>query len=189
VAVVHDLERPGRNGESGGDATVGLQRSEHTDPRRSAPRGAPGGDAQGIGRCRAGAGDAGRDSGSEGAAGRLQGREDEACSAARRTTRERWRIPASGFSTSREVPGHLRTGSGHSERGWAGGWAARQAIVEEAKRQFQKQAVVALTWRAPRPTDGEAGGKLTDFEWNELLTPGSRLNQRWCEQVTRWRDI
>jgi mannan endo-1,4-beta-mannosidase len=61
--------------------------------------------------------------------------------------------------------------------------AARQAIVEEAKRQFQKQAVVALTWRAPRPTDGEAGGKLTDFEWNELLTPGSRLNQRWCEQV------
>ncbi len=61
--------------------------------------------------------------------------------------------------------------------------AARQAIVEEAKRQFQKQAVVALTWRAARPTDGEAGGKLTDFEWNELLTPGSRLNQRWCEQV------
>lgn len=61
--------------------------------------------------------------------------------------------------------------------------AARQAIIEEAKRQFQKHAVVALSWRAARPTDGEASGKLTDFEWNELLTPGSRLNQRWCDQV------
>jgi mannan endo-1,4-beta-mannosidase len=68
--------------------------------------------------------------------------------------------------------------------------AARQAIVEEAKRQFQKQAVVALTWRAARPTDAEPAvwdssvrGKLTDFEWSELLTSGSRLNQRWCEQV------
>ena len=26
-------------------------------------------------------------------------------------------------------------------------------------------------------------GKLTDFEWNELLTPGSALHQRWLAQV------
>jgi len=26
-------------------------------------------------------------------------------------------------------------------------------------------------------------GHLTDFEWRELLTPGSALNRRWCAQV------
>lgn len=67
---------------------------------------------------------------------------------------------------------------------------ARQAIVDEAKRQHQNHAIVTLTWRATRPTDEEADapdasvrGKLTDFEWNELLTSGSRLYQRWCAQV------
>ncbi len=61
--------------------------------------------------------------------------------------------------------------------------AAPQAIVDEAKRQNGSHAVVTLTWRAARPTDGNPAGKLTDFEWNELLTPGSRLNQLWCAQV------
>ena len=68
--------------------------------------------------------------------------------------------------------------------------AARQAIVDEAKRQYLHHGMVTLTWRATRPTDEEPGsldasvrGKLTDFEWNELLTPGSRLHQRWCGQV------
>jgi len=58
------------------------------------------------------------------------------------------------------------------------------AIVEEAKRQSRNHALVTLTWRAAKPTDDEpATGKLTDFEWNELLTPGSRLFERWCAQV------
>jgi mannan endo-1,4-beta-mannosidase len=61
--------------------------------------------------------------------------------------------------------------------------AAPQAIVDEAKRQNGSHAVVTLTWRAPRPTGENPAGKLTDFEWNELLTPGSRLNQLWCAQV------
>lgn len=66
--------------------------------------------------------------------------------------------------------------------------AARQRIVEEAERQYQHGTVVSLAWRAPRPTDNEptdnsAGGKLTDFEWSELLKPNTDLNKRWCEQV------
>ena len=61
--------------------------------------------------------------------------------------------------------------------------AARQAIVQEAKRQSSNHALVTLTWRADKPTDDKAAGKLTDFEWNELLTPGSRLFERWCAQV------
>jgi len=68
--------------------------------------------------------------------------------------------------------------------------AARQAIVDEAKRQSANHAMVSLAWHAARPTDDEPAGwdrsvrgQLTDFEWNELLTPGTRLYQRWCAQV------
>ncbi len=68
--------------------------------------------------------------------------------------------------------------------------AARQAIVDEAKRQYQDHAIVSLSWHAARPTDDEPAseatsvrGQLADFEWNELLTPGTDLNKRWCAQV------
>jgi mannan endo-1,4-beta-mannosidase len=67
---------------------------------------------------------------------------------------------------------------------------ARAAIVEEAKREYHDHAIISLTWHATRPTDDEPGssehsvqGQLTDFEWNELLTPGTHLYQRWCDQV------
>jgi mannan endo-1,4-beta-mannosidase len=68
--------------------------------------------------------------------------------------------------------------------------AARQAIVEEAKRQSRNHAIVSLSWHPGRPTDDEpgsreqsVGGQLTDFEWNELLTPDTALYRRWCAQV------
>ena len=70
------------------------------------------------------------------------------------------------------------------------GDAVRQAIVEEAKRQYKNHAMVSLSWHAARPTDDEPAtieqsvrGQLTDFEWNELLTPDTDLNKRWCAQV------
>jgi mannan endo-1,4-beta-mannosidase len=66
----------------------------------------------------------------------------------------------------------------------------RPAMIEEAKRQYRNGAVIALTWHAVRPTDDEpvtfhdsVQGHLTDFEWNELLTPGTDLYNRWTEQV------
>src|ERR1035438_4182029 len=59
----------------------------------------------------------------------------------------------------------------------------RPSMIEEAKRQYRNGAVIALTWHAVRPTDDEpvtfhdsVQGHLTDFEWNELLTPGTDLN-------------
>ena len=63
---------------------------------------------------------------------------------------------------------------------------ARKAIAGEAIRAHTSHAEVSLSWRPARPTDGAAAsghGALTDFEWNELLTPGSGLNNRWCAQV------
>ena len=68
--------------------------------------------------------------------------------------------------------------------------AARQAIVDEAKRQFKNHAIVSLTWHATRPTDDDPAtreqsvrGTLTDYEWNQLMTPDTELYKRWCAQV------
>ncbi len=67
---------------------------------------------------------------------------------------------------------------------------SRPAMIEEAERQYRNGAVIALTWHEVRPTDDEpvtfrdsVQGHLTDYEWKELLTPGSPLNNRWCAQV------
>jgi mannan endo-1,4-beta-mannosidase len=67
---------------------------------------------------------------------------------------------------------------------------SRPAMIEEAERQYRNGAVIALTWHEVRPTDDEpvtfrdsVQGHLTDYEWQELLTPGSPLNTRWCAQV------
>ncbi len=68
--------------------------------------------------------------------------------------------------------------------------AARQAIFEEAKLQSQNNVIISLTWRPGRPTDNEpasfkdsVNGQLSDFEWEQLLTPGTHLYQRWLAQV------
>jgi len=67
---------------------------------------------------------------------------------------------------------------------------ARPALVEEAIRQYHNGAIVTLTWHAVRPTDDEpvmfhdsVQGHLSDFEWRELLAPGTALHKRWCAQV------
>jgi mannan endo-1,4-beta-mannosidase len=67
---------------------------------------------------------------------------------------------------------------------------ARPAMIAEAERQYKNGAVITLTWHMVRPTDDEpvtfhdsVQGKLTDYEWQELLTPGTPLNNRWCAQV------
>ena len=67
---------------------------------------------------------------------------------------------------------------------------SRPAMIEEVKRQYANGAVIALTWHEVRPTDDEpvtfrdsVQDHLTDYEWHELLTPGSPLNLRWCAQV------
>jgi len=67
---------------------------------------------------------------------------------------------------------------------------SRPAMIEEVERQYRNGAVITLTWHEVRPTDdepvtfhGSVQGHLTDYEWKELLTPGTPLNIRWCAQV------
>jgi mannan endo-1,4-beta-mannosidase len=67
---------------------------------------------------------------------------------------------------------------------------SRPAMIDEAERQYQNGAVIALTWHEVRPTDDEpvtfrdsVQGHLTDYEWQQVLTPGTPLYNRWCAQV------
>jgi len=67
---------------------------------------------------------------------------------------------------------------------------SRPEMIEEVKRQYKNGSIIALTWHEVRPTDDEpvtftqsVQGKLTDYEWRELLTPGTPLYNRWCAQV------
>jgi mannan endo-1,4-beta-mannosidase len=67
---------------------------------------------------------------------------------------------------------------------------SRPAMIEEVKRQYKNGSIIALTWHEVRPTDDEpvtfsqsVQGKLTDYEWQELLTPGTPIYNRWCAQV------
>lgn len=68
--------------------------------------------------------------------------------------------------------------------------AARPDMIAEVKRQYEMGAIVTLCWHAVRPTDDQpvtfrasVQGKLTDQQWNDLITPGTKLQQRWCDQV------
>ncbi|HEY0759399.1 MAG TPA: glycosyl hydrolase [Acidisarcina sp.] len=66
----------------------------------------------------------------------------------------------------------------------------RPSMIQEVERQYRKGAVIALCWHAVKPTEDEpvtfrdsVQGHLTNFEWNELLTPGTALNARWLAQT------
>ena len=79
---------------------------------------------------------------------------------------------------------------GFSEPGTWDGINFRQQIVDEAIRRHEEGFVINLMWHAVRPTDDEpvtfeksVQGKLTDAEWQQLVTPGTELNERWKSQV------
>ena len=79
--------------------------------------------------------------------------------------------------------------------------AARPELIAECKRQWALGSIIALCWHAVPPTADEpvtfqprrgapppeklasVQGRLTDEQWNDILTPGTELNKRWCAQV------
>jgi mannan endo-1,4-beta-mannosidase len=73
----------------------------------------------------------------------------------------------------------------------AGAAPSAKVVVDDAMKQGARNAIVSLRWFAPNPADVDSAGQgqdtrnrqLTDYEWKELLTTGSHLNRRWCEQV------
>jgi mannan endo-1,4-beta-mannosidase len=79
---------------------------------------------------------------------------------------------------------------GFSAPGTWDGINFRQQIVDEAIRRHNEGFIITLMWHAVRPMDEEPvvfekgiQGKLTKEEWEQLITPGSEIHERWKSQV------
>lgn len=70
----------------------------------------------------------------------------------------------------------------------------RDLMIEEAKKQAAAGSIVYLCWHVLRPTEDEPGqpgvswrgsvqAKLTDDQWQELITPDTPLHKRWEKYV------
>ncbi|MEE9463906.1 MAG: glycosyl hydrolase [Bacteroidales bacterium] len=94
---------------------------------------------------------------------------------------------------------HRRTGHypalfgqdfGFSYPGYWDGINYRQRIVDEAIRRHNQGFIITIMWHAVPPTEDEpvsfresVQGELTDQEWQDLITQGTELNERWQSQV------
>lgn len=79
---------------------------------------------------------------------------------------------------------------GFSYPGYWDGINFRQRIVDEAIRRNSEGFIITLMWHAVPPTEDEPvtfresiQSDLTDQEWHDLVTPGTKLNERWKSQV------
>ena len=74
--------------------------------------------------------------------------------------------------------------SGYFHKGYA------DTLVQTAYKKFKEGYIVTLMWHVGRPQDDPPFGwkesvqaKMTDKEWEELITPGTKLNTRWLSRV------
>ncbi|MBB5057956.1 beta-mannanase [Granulicella aggregans] len=93
-----------------------------------------------------------------------------------------------------ELTGHYPAVFGQ-DFGFSGGedkdsTLGRPAMIQEVIRQYRSGSVIALTWHSVRPTEDEpvtfrdsVQGHLTDWEFRQVLTPGSDMYKRWARQV------
>lgn len=99
-----------------------------------------------------------------------------------------------------KTPAVFSTDWGFAEDGDTDSYLARPDIIEEAIRQHRLGAVITICWHAVPPTSDEpvtfqpkpgndpeklasVQGQLTDNQFRDVLTPGTGLYNKWCEQV------
>jgi mannan endo-1,4-beta-mannosidase len=94
------------------------------------------------------------------------------------------------LKVSGKTPAVYGTDWGFSKLGDKDSAYVRQATVEELKKQYAKGSIITITWHAVRPTDDEpvtfrqsVQGKLTNAQFNDIITPGTVLYNRWAAQV------
>lgn len=100
------------------------------------------------------------------------------------------RLPGVYKQTRRYYPAVFGQDFGFSEPGTWDGINYRQQIVDEAIRRHEEGFIITLMWHAARPIDEEPvtfeesiQGDLTDRQWQDLVTPGTEINERWKSQV------
>jgi mannan endo-1,4-beta-mannosidase len=99
-----------------------------------------------------------------------------------------------------QTPAIWSTDMGFAEDGNYDSYLARPDIVKEAIRQHKKGSIITICWHAVPPTADEpvtfqpqgpvapdslasVQGRLLDEQFKEVLTPGTRLYNRWAAQV------
>lgn len=115
--------------------------------------------------------------------------------------------PATGDRNSRfaaeysgKTPAIWSTDMGFAAEGDYDSYLARPDIVREAIRQHKKGSIITICWHAVPPTADEpvtfmpqgptppgslasVQGQLTDDQFRDVLTPGTRLHKHWEAQV------
>ena len=99
-----------------------------------------------------------------------------------------------------KTPAIFASDFGFAKAGDTDSYLARPDIVQEAIRQHQRGALVDICWHAVPPTADEpvtfrplpgsdpkklasVQGQLTDEQFRDVLTPGTKLHEHWCAQV------
>ena len=99
-----------------------------------------------------------------------------------------------------QTPAIWSTDMGFAKEGNYDSYLARPDIVKQAIRQHKKGFVITICWHAVPPTAHEpvtfqpqgpvvsdslasVQGQLTDEQFREVLTPGTKLYNRWATQV------
>ena len=100
-----------------------------------------------------------------------------------------------------KVPAIFGQDMGFAKEGNQDSYLARPDIVAECKRQYALGSIVTICWHAVPPTADEpvvftqrrgspapeklasVQGKLTDQQFQDVLTPGTELYNHWCAQV------
>ena len=92
------------------------------------------------------------------------------------------------------------TDMGFAKDGDTDSYLARPDIVKEAIRQHEKGSIITICWHAVPPTANEpvtfqpqrkmppdslasVQGQLTDQQFKDVLTPGTKLYDHWAQQV------
>jgi mannan endo-1,4-beta-mannosidase len=73
---------------------------------------------------------------------------------------------------------------------WSGSKDVGQKVVDETIERYKKGYLITLMWHQGRPIDNPPYGwkesiqaKLTDEEWQQLVTPNTQLNKKWLAQI------
>ncbi|MGD1083335.1 MAG: glycosyl hydrolase [Verrucomicrobiota bacterium] len=92
-----------------------------------------------------------------------------------------------------KTPALYGTDWGFSKAGDIDSIYARSNTVQEVIKQWRNGSIIALCWHEVRPTADEpvtfqgsptsVQGRLSDEDWEALLTPGTPVNKKWCAQV------
>lgn len=89
-----------------------------------------------------------------------------------------------------KTPALYGTDWGFAKEGDKDSAYVRKDTVKELIKQWQGGAVIALCWHAVPPVKDEpvtfkndVQSKITDAQFNDLLTPGTEIYKKWCAQV------